>query len=351
MMLRTMGRRAVRAWKARRFHAHQNQEAHAGYAAIVDQDPDRALSQAVSRQIDEYAGDVFKDRRYAPWLRLYAAYRGRFLEGWIPDSYYIGVVLPRLHGSQTGALRRKTLTSRVLGSGLFPDLAVHVRGCWLFPNGEPIPQADVPEILFAGRDAVFVKFDGRSKGRGVRRISRDQFDAAALAAEGDFVVQEPIEQAPFFAEMMPSNTATVRVLTTKSDGEPARGRGAFLRLGRRGEDYLHTAQQLSIPILDDRGTLGREAAMTDWTRTSEHPDTGGVFAGRAIPRFADMVRACEELHDRLPLFHIIGWDGVIDRQDRLRLMEWNGGFPGIKFLEAAVGPCFGDLRWERLARR
>lgn len=38
----------------------------------------------VFKLCDDYALDVLGNRRYAPWLYLYAAVSGEFKEGWIP---------------------------------------------------------------------------------------------------------------------------------------------------------------------------------------------------------------------------------------------------------------------------
>src|SRR5690625_1937623 len=59
--------------------------------------PDHLRSQA-----DEYAVDVLGSKRFAPWLYVYAATAGEFREGWIPDNYYMSVVLPAIEGRYAG---------------------------------------------------------------------------------------------------------------------------------------------------------------------------------------------------------------------------------------------------------
>ena len=55
-----------------------------------------------------------------------------------------------------------------------------------------------------------------------------------------------------------------------------------------------------------------------------------------------------ELHRSIPFVRSIGWDLIIDINDTVKVMEWNGYHNDIKFSEATQGPCFSDLGWEKL---
>jgi len=52
------------------------------------------LTKQMRKSADEYAVDIFGDRRYAPWLYFYSAFNGEFKKGWIPANFYARYVLP-----------------------------------------------------------------------------------------------------------------------------------------------------------------------------------------------------------------------------------------------------------------
>ena len=327
-------------------HAASNAKARAAYQVIVAQEPGRALSPATREQINQYSHDVFGSRAFAPWLEVYAAYRGVFLEGWIPGNYLSKVLVPSW--TRYANIDAKVLARRVLGSDAFPDVAYHVNGSWLDLNYEDIGPDSLRDRLFTESDHAFLKLDRSSRGEGVWKIHRSAFDPDRLARLGDFVVQRPIEQHPFFAQFSSESVATVRITTVKQPGQRAEKKASYVRIGRSGAEFIRSDAQLRVPVIDDGGTLGGRGADSSWRSLTAHPDSGAEFAGQSIPSFAEAVRMCETLHDRTPVTVLVGWDVAIDREGRPKLMEWNQGPAATKFSEASVGPCFKGLGWENI---
>jgi hypothetical protein len=106
--------------------------------------------------------------------------------------------------------------------------------------------------------------------------------------------------------------------------------------------------EISVAVDLASGELHREGYLPDWLSVGMHPDTKRTFAGVKIPAFAKAVATVLELHKRIPFARCVGWDLIIDREENVRLMEWNAEHNDIKFSEATQGPCFADLGWERL---
>jgi hypothetical protein len=75
------------------------------------------------------------------------------------------------------------------------------------------------------------------------------------------------------------------------------------------------------------------------------------FAGNRIAAFNKCTVSVLELQKKMPYVRCIGWDVVVDKSDCVRVMEWNGHYNDIRFLEATQGPCFRGLQWETLASR
>jgi hypothetical protein len=88
--------------------------------------------------------------------------------------------------------------------------------------------------------------------------------------------------------------------------------------------------------------------MSDWAATEEHPDSRIPFSGVTVPAFRQCVATVLELHKKIPFARCVGWDITVDADDNVQVMEWNGEHNDVKFSEATQGPCFSDLKWERL---
>jgi hypothetical protein len=354
-------RRAVRGVRRRvaserKFRAEMavwNSPADLAYRGITGQFPDRALSPAQERMIRDYSADVLGHPGYAPWLRAYTAWRGEFLEGWIPETFQALRVMPKIQGRYLDIGIFRSLQGRLFGPGAFPDLLCCVNGAWMSPHDDDrvFAAAEVAKVLFADHDAVFVKYEGSRKSKGVHRLTREAFDAEAVAAGGDCVIQAPIRQEASLAAFMPDNVATLRITTYRPPQGPARKRTAFIRFGRSGQDSYASKTHMIVAVRDDQGHLCDDAAIAGSRhRISAHPDTGVVFAGYKVPQFAAAVAFCEKLHDRVPLVPLVGWDVAIDTEGQVQVMEWNTRTPGITWTEHMIGPGFTDLGWEKLCR-
>lgn len=274
--------------------------------------------------------------------------RGEFLEGWIPGNYLSKVLVPSW--TRYSRIDAKNLARRVLGTDLIPDLAYHFNGSWIDRDHQHIPPADLKARILSDHDAVFVRLNRSSRGRGVWKIDRSDFDAEKLAALGDFVIHSPIQQHPFFDRFSADSVATLRITTVKQRGLRAVKKASYLRLGRSGAQHIRSDAQFRIPIVDDLGTLGPRGADASWASFSAHPDSNEEFSGQLVPGFESAVQLCETLHDQTPVTILIGWDIAIDPAGMPVLMEWNQGAAATKFSEASVGPCFRNLGWEDIWR-
>src|SRR5215211_5160881 len=124
--LRRFVRGRQQAAKTRRFHDRMNAWARTCYESMVAQDPARDLSAGQKKKIKEYSKDVFGSGEFAPWLEVYTAYRGEFIDGWIPENYFRKDVAPRL-GSYNH-ITGKILARRLLGIECIPDIAYRING-------------------------------------------------------------------------------------------------------------------------------------------------------------------------------------------------------------------------------
>ncbi len=103
------------------------------------------LTPIMKQQADEYAFEVFGDKRYAPWLYFYSVLQGKFLEGWIPANFYSRYVLP--DEGLCGLAVTKTFSKTVLRTDALPDIAYLVNGI-LYDKGYcPITLSNLKQII------------------------------------------------------------------------------------------------------------------------------------------------------------------------------------------------------------
>ena len=310
----------------------------------------RILSSSDSKKAEEYAVSVLGGIDFAPWLKVYSAFRGEFLEGWIPDNYLGRVVCPAINGTVKSLSQYKTLSRRLLQTDALPDLVYRINGSWLLPSGGKTSLAQSKALCFDQNPYVFLKKDFSFQGNGIVKLKATDFDRFDFEKAGDFVIQSPIYQHPFLEEFSPGAVATLRITTVKPSGQSAKNHLCALRVGRKGMDFIYTSDCIRIPLWADEGRFFATATTADWKIIEKHPDTAVSFDGKVIPFFQDAVQLCEALHDKIPHFELIGWDAAIDIEGKVKLMEWNTDEPGIIFSESANGPHFKGLGWENLWR-
>ncbi len=197
---------------------------------------------------------------------------------------------------------------------------------------------------------VFIKADGTRRGLGIAKPTTNEVNEDAFRRTGNCVVQAPVRQHAFFDRFVSGPVATIRIVTVKEPDGKVGARASYLKLGRKDAAWIAAGQSVKVAVVGDDGDLDTLGYTKDWRCWPHHPDTRTSFQNRRIPMFKEAVERCVQLHASVPHLHVIGWDVAIDDDRRVRLLESNGYHCGIRFPEAAMGPCFIGLNWERLGR-
>ena len=324
---------------------HKQQAAKALGAVETEFSPLTAKARSEARA---YAIEVLRDEDCADWLYVYAAVRGRFVEGWMPDNFFGEVVCPSVNRNLGALTDCKTLTQRVLQTSALPDLAYFVGGRLFDRSFTPIALETLrPSLEEAGEDVV-LKSDFSAFSSGVSKAASKSLQLEDLQAKGDCVIQSYIRQNPFFSQFSNASVATIAVTTVLEPNGEFRVRASSVRLGCDDDPWLQGDHQIRVPILSSKGELADEGVTYDWRRRTTHPSSQTRFAAKVIPGYQKAVDLCTELHAKVPHFGVLVWDIAIDESERPILIEWSGNHPNIVFSEALLGPCFAGLGWERL---
>jgi putative polysaccharide biosynthesis protein len=311
----------------------------------IEQFNGQKLSSRSKRLADDYAVDVLGGKEFAPWLYVYTLVAGEFREGWIPDNFFGIFVVPNAHKDLGSLTNVKTFTNAVLKTDNLPDLAYYLDGVFYSSDWLPI------DLNFVRRSAngnpfVFVKKDGPGRGEGISKISLKDVTEEAFKHIGNCVVQTPIQQHEFFEEIIPGPVATLRLITVRDPQGKIKLRASYLRLGRANTQWIEADNSIRVAVGDD-GELDKFGYTYDWRRYTAHPDTNFKFSKHRVPQFEKASEMCIRLHARVPHFAYIGWDVAVDRDNAIKIIEWNADHIAITFSEATTGPCFADLNWER----
>jgi hypothetical protein len=343
----------VRAYRQKRwnkaFDTLINKKERKLYQSLISQDNSRAISVTQEKLIQQYSLDVLGSLDFAPGLRSYTAYSREFKEGWIPNNYYGRVVLPSIKGEFCFIDNLKTHSKRILQTDLIPDLAYFLAGDFKLIDGATVCKEELEKIIFETNEFVFLKKNNSMRGNGIIKLDREKFRKNDLTSQGDFVIQSALTQHPFFENIIKGSIATLRITTVRALGLSAKNRLSSLRVGRRGDEFIRDTTTLVLGV-SSFGILSENALGDNWEMYSAHPDSEFVFKDQKIPFFEKAKQVCEELHDRLGLLGIIGWDICITPDGSVQILEWNSQYPGINYSEAMTGPNFKGLGWENLSR-
>jgi hypothetical protein len=113
---------------------------------------------------------------------------------------------------------------------------------------------------------------------------------------------------------------------------------------------VKSVSHIRIPVELTNGELGSLGYLPNWQTIEKHPDTQIAFSKSRVPGFTKFLSTALKLHQLVPYVRSVGWDMILDKNENVKVMEWNGYSNDIKFSEATQGPCFKDLGWEKLSR-
>jgi hypothetical protein len=309
------------------------------------------LNPADRQKCDAYAVEVLGNAKFAPWLHVYAHVAGEYRDGWIADNFYDECVLPHNSGPYGELSGLRSLNVTLFDAPEFPDLAAQINGMVIARDGQTVAAKDLVEVLFAAGDRIIFKSDASQSGVGVQVLDRAGFDPTQVRKLGSGIFQPFVRQHDLFQRLgnCPA-VATLRLTTAADEAGRVSLRGSYLRFGQGRSDFLLSADEVNAVVDRATGELAPTGYLPSYLRIDRHPQSDVPFAGHSIPNYQACVAVALRCHARMPYVRCIGWDMTVDHEERVHILEWNGGHNGIKFTEATQGPCFADLGWQHLRR-
>ncbi|HEX5580251.1 MAG TPA: sugar-transfer associated ATP-grasp domain-containing protein, partial [Gemmatimonadaceae bacterium] len=146
--------------------------------------------------------------------------------------------------------------------------------------------------------------------------------------DGVVLLQPRLVNHPALRPLSPNALSTIRVMTVRRPGGPARLLAGVLRMGTGASTADNFAQGgIASPVDAATGTLGDARRIDKQQRTHAyraHPDTGAAITGYRVPFWEESVRLALDAHTRLGAIPCVGWDvAVLDDGPVLLEGNWN----------------------------
>ncbi len=307
------------------------------------------LAPNLRRQADAYAREVLGSKAFAPWLYVYAKGRGEFVEAWIPDNFFVRVVIPNVNGVLRYVPTLKTFTSAVLDSTSIPDVAYVIDGRFYGAGYRPVGKDDVRDVLFSRGDEVVVKRDDSAGGRDVFFLRADGFVPDALLQDApNAVVQWRVDHHPLFTELSGAEGSNLRLLTVRLPDDSLEVRHAALRFGTPNARIYGQGDGFHALVDHETGRFLERYITSDWRLIERIPDGSRSLGSGSIPGYEAACSTCLSLHAQVPHLGVIGWDVMIDAEEQPWVVEWNARHPAAYGGETFRGPLFKGVGWESL---
>ena len=263
----------------------------------------------------------------------------------VSESVLYPLLIKKLNPENTA----RTLANKGLYNILFHDIKrpneiVRNVSRNFLDNNNNLLSADeaIEMILSLGAPVIFKKSTYSFGGRGVKIVK--EYDRTIIQQnielfKKDFVVQELLNQSQQTARFNPTSLNTFRVLTLLLNGRFSL-LGAWLRCGAKDAqvDNLTSGGMAACIFPDGRLTYAIDFNVP---RIDFSP-TGLKFEDCRIEHFDRIIQKAEQLHKRIPLVAMAGWDFALDTNDEPVFIEANLRSPDTWPWQMTQGPIFGN---------
>ena len=156
---------------------------------------------------------------------------------------------------------------------------------------------------------------------------------------GDFIIQEGIEQPLILSDIYPYSVNGIRSLSLRYESNIII-LSSLLKFGNN-KNYVDNAGVGGVVCgIDGNGNVGEFAYNIKFNKMFEHPFTHKPFKNIVLPNICELEKIIIQCHKRLPHFDLVAWDFGVDKFNKYILIEYNLLFPGLNCHQVINGPIF-----------
>ena len=203
-------------------------------------------------------------------------------------------------------------------------------------------QLVIERVMEEGAPIVIKKSRDSHGGLGVSVLM--EYDRELLEAQFDrfgdnFVVQKWVKQSEQMSRLNATSLNSCRVITLLLNNRVSI-LAHTVRVGGKGNKVDNVASGGINVGITSEGVL-TEGMQDEVFHIRETPD-GMPLKGYKITSFNAICDFAKELHWRIPLCAIAGWDVCLDSDDNPMLIEVNLTYPDVQNMQMITGPIFKD---------
>ena len=288
------------------------------------------------------------------WHKYYTSFTGKYDLNYIPEIIFSTEMELKMNDRKSAReLSNKSLLKPLFGSinelYIPKQIVLFSNNSFFDANNEPITYKKANEIIknYMDNNGIIKKpiLDSNS-GKNVELYKK--YNANILTIDGDYIIQELVENNSEIKKLNPNSLNTMRIVTyiTKRGYKCA---PIILRIGG-SKSHLDNAHAGGMFIaVDDNGFLSKEAYTEYGGKYKNHPLTGIEFNNYYIGDVSKIKDIAIKRHKMIPQFKIISWDLTINNKEKPTLIEANLFGQTIWFIQIAHGTgIFGEDTEEML---
>lgn len=159
---------------------------------------------------------------------------------------------------------------------------------------------------------------------GIEQNSQEPIEQFLNRYKNGFCIEKKVEECENLSKLNPSSCNTLRIHTYRDiiDGG-IHFASAFLRIGRDGTAIDNANAGGMVAMVKKDGTLEHACTVKPQYQPIEKTDTGIIVNGYKVENMCKVIETAIRAHSCLPMFHIIGWDFAIDKDNNPVIIEFN----------------------------
>lgn len=308
-------------------------------------------SKGVEKKYKDLWG-AFNSRLNMDTLRISANISGKADPRIVPEEIFVADIEPSLMVDPNLVfLSNKSYYNQRFPNGKFPaDLLHLIDGQWYDRNFNRLePEEWLSEIDTFIYPVVIKPSSDSYGGRGVYFAQEPKELIAHSRDMSDYVVQEKVEQHPFFESFHPTSINTIRVYLYRSVSDhQLHILSMDLTIGRSGSKVNNETVGGMYSGINENGTLVGYAVDKYGKRYEKHPDTGMSF-DLTIPDIEGLKQFSLVLGKKMLPATLIGLDLFYDKKGEWKTMEVNTQSHSIRSAQYFGQPFFGEFTEEVIA--
>ena len=353
--------RNAKQWAIAKFRAYETARSHANLSRYqcrnihsrLEKLPQPALSADEKREISEYWSRFGVRIDDFCWFQWYYGITGIKDPRFIPNDLYFNLVLPHYNRqSFVPAYKDKNQFDLRLPAEHFPKAILkRMNGGFYDAAGtfltNDVNDRSLAERLLAQKQVIVKNAIDSGCGVAVRKYDiltlEDAYKVLNEWTSQDYIIQEVIQQHPFFAQFNESSVNIIRINSWFRDGEVVIS-APVIRFGMPGKYtevcFINGEEIINLIGVTDDGLLRDTVFQLSGKKEPLAARFGDI--PRQVPAWDELTAMVRADAMRLCHFPLIGWDVTVTEDGRPMVIEYNIFLPGTIPSQMANGPIWGD---------